>query len=188
MMVVERGRGLLWFSARPPLSHPHHYHPRQFRAAHQTASQAAALMHIPITPLRPPLQLHRNVCHTGYMSQVSGSSGGGANDRGRFHRGGKSIMMRDNGRGPPLSKDYRQLLSPGDQWEESRVVESGGGSGGSRSHKNRSYRREGEAEERESRGCAFMDYKGQWGNSSLVWRLSLARVFLCSCFPHHPFL
>jgi len=67
-------------------------------------------------------------------------------------------MMRDNGRGPSLSKDYRQLLSPGDQREEIRAAESGGG-GGSRSFKNISYRREGEAEEREPRGRAYMDYK-----------------------------
>ena len=146
-----------------------------------------------ITPLRPPVQLlHRNVGPSSYMSQGSGSSGGGGNDRDRFHRGGKSIMMRDNGRGPPLSKDYRQLLSPGDQREESRAAESGGGGGGSRSHKNISYRREGEGEERESRGRTYVDYKGKReklasGLEALLFGSRACPIsFLCTRFPYHP--
>jgi hypothetical protein len=96
------------------------------------------------------------------MSQGSGGGGGSGNDRDRFHRGGKSIMMRDNGRGPPrANKDYSQLLSTGDRREESSRAADSGGGGGSRSHKNISYRREGDTEEREPRGRAYMDYKGK---------------------------
>lgn len=147
-----------WFREPRLPRHHHHHHPHPRHTQHQHQHHPLICSHVPFCSHTTHLHLtlsRRNAGPNNYMSRGSGGGGGGQ-DR-------KSIMMRGNGRPSSSSsnKDYRALLSAGDR-EETRAAGSGGGggSGSGRSHKNISYRREGDEEERDSRR-AFMDHKGR---------------------------
>ena len=122
--------------------------------------------HTQLSSPPPPFSPHRNAGGGGggsgnHMSQ-GGGAGGGSGDNDRF-RGRKSIMMRGGGSGggrPASSSLYRSSSS-----SSSSYMSGGGGEredGRGRSHKNVSYRREGDEEDREPRGGRpYMDYKGR---------------------------